>query len=165
MSYAMPFGEDEDKITAMAARLRKLHTEGRSGTASFSRTVGLVRSHVTPDRNSSAKWLETVLDHHETQAELATKGALIGLVVERQGPDGETVSEEISPEQIFWDWLYGVYLHDDEDRLERVEAWQSIGAHKFNFLKTASDLAKVYYAFFGIVRDVLAEPELCPPTT
>jgi len=27
----------------------------------------------------------------------------------------------------------------------------------------ASDFAKIYYAFSGIVRDVLAEPELCPP--
>jgi hypothetical protein len=35
-------------------------------------------------------------------------------------------------------------------------------AHKFNFLKIASDLAKVYYGFSGIVREVLAERELVP---
>ena len=44
----------------------------------------------------------------------------------------------ISPEDMFWDWVYGVYLNDDVDRLGRVEAWKPIAAHKFNFIKIAS---------------------------
>ena len=146
----------------MVTRLRKLHTEGRPGTASFKRTVQLLRAHTVEGDSSNADWFRKVLDHYEGQVELATESALIGLAKERVDDEGNTISEAVSPDETFWDWVYGVYLHDDPDRLARVEEWRLIGAHKFNFLKMASDLAKVYYSFFGIVRDVLEEPGLVP---
>ena len=69
----------------------------------------------------------------------------------------------MTPDENFWDWIYGEHLHDDPTWRVRLEAWAPVGAHKFNFLKMASDFAKIYYAFSGIVREVLAEPDLCPP--
>jgi hypothetical protein len=45
----------------------------------------------------------------------------------------------------------------DADQHPR-QAWETFGAQ---VLKMASDLAKSYYAFFGIVREVLEEPKLC----
>ena len=95
--------------------------------------------------------------------ELASNSALIGLVREDVDDEGNTVSETlVAPDEPFWDWMYGVYLHADPEKYARVQQWQYIGAHKFNFLKMASDLARVYFAFSGIVRDVLDEPDLLP---
>jgi len=56
--------------------------------------------------------------------------------------------------------LYGVYLHDDEDKLERVEEWKLLPVHQFIFLQIATNLARAYFAFTGIVREVLDEPAL-----
>jgi hypothetical protein len=159
MSFDLPHGEDEELITVMVARLRKLHTEGPSGTASFIRIVRLMRAHTSAIDNVSADWFRTVLDHFQSEAERASRSALIGLTIEPVNGKGKAPTP-ISPEEMFWDWVYGVYLHDDPERLARVEAWKGIGAHKFNFLKIASDLGKVYFGFTGIVQEVLDEPEL-----
>jgi hypothetical protein len=56
--------------------------------------------------------------------------------------------------------MYGVYLHDDADRLARVQSWTPEPIHRFIFLQMAHDLARIYYAFTGIVNEVLAEPAL-----
>jgi hypothetical protein len=164
MTFTLPHGDDDELITAMAARLRTLHTEGsRAGTASFGRTARLLRAHATAQQNASADWIRTLLDHYEAQVELASNSALIGLVREDVDDEGNTVSETlVAPDEPFWDWMYGVYLHADPEKYARVQQWQYIGAHKFNFLKMASDLARVYFAFSGIVRDVLDEPDLLP---
>jgi hypothetical protein len=162
VTFDLPHGQDDEAITTMVARLRTLHTKGRAGTASFPRTARLLRAHTIGRDNASADWIRKVLDHYQAQVELATSSALIGLVKEHQDAEGNIVNEPVSPDEPFWDWIYGVYLHDDPDRFARVEAWSYIGAHKFNFLKMASDLAKVYFSFFGIVRDVLEEPDLVP---
>jgi hypothetical protein len=146
----------------MVARLRTLHTKGKAGTASFPRIARLLRAHTARRDNASADWIRKLLDHYQAQVELASNSALVGLVKEHQDAEGNTVSEPVSLDETFWDWAYGVYLHDDPDRFARVEKWRYIGAHKFNFVKMASDLAKVYYSFFGIVRDVLEEPALVP---
>lgn len=164
MTFNLPHGDDDELITTMAARLRTLHTEGsRAGTASFERTARLLRAHAEARQNPSADWIRTLLDHYQSQVELASNSALIGLVREHTDEQGNTVSETVvAPDEPFWDWMYGVYLHADPERYARVQECRYIGAHKFNFLKMASDLAKVYFAFSGIVRDVLDEPDLLP---
>jgi hypothetical protein len=163
-SFDLPHGEDEELITVMVARLRKLHTEGPSGTASFIRIVRLLRAHMFEVDNVSADWFRIVLDHYQSGADRASRTALIGLTIEPIDGQGKAPIP-ISPEEMFWDWVYGVYLHDDPERLARVEAWKGIGAHKFNFLKIASDLTRVYFGFTGFVQGVLDAPELvgAPP--
>jgi hypothetical protein len=47
MSFDLPHGQDDELITTMVAHLRKLHTEGHAGTASFQRTVRLLRAHAS----------------------------------------------------------------------------------------------------------------------
>jgi hypothetical protein len=162
MTFDLPYGKDDELVTTMVARLRKLHTPGKPGTASFEQTSNLLRAHTDGRDNASADWFRRVLDHYHARVELAMRESLIGLVREQVDAEGKTVSETVPPHEMFWDWVYGVYLHDDEDRLARIEAWRLTGAHKFNFLKMASDLAKIYFSFFGIVRDVLNEPSLAP---
>lgn len=53
----------------------------------------------------------------------------------------------LPPGQALDDWLNGVYFHDDEDRLERVEALRPFGYHHFLALGAGRDLSRVYLAF------------------
>jgi hypothetical protein len=91
--------------------------------------------------------------------------SLIGLVKERVDDQGNVVSESLPPEQVFLDWVYAIYLHDDEDRLARLADWDPIPVHRFNFLQMAGDLSRAYYGFSGIPREVLTEPTLLPADT
>jgi hypothetical protein len=166
MSSELSHREDEEAVTVMVARLRKIHTEGRSGTASFPRTLKTLRRHTEERANASADWFREVLDSREEDVKLVLSTSLIGLVVEHRDDEGNLVkSVPLEPDQPFWDWVYGVYLHDDEEKLARVKYWTPMGAHRFNFLQMAWDLTRVYYGFTGIVREVLEEPALVSTAT
>jgi hypothetical protein len=163
MTFDLPRGEDEELVTTMVARLRNLHSEGRPGTASFVRTVRMLRGHTEGRKNPSADWFRKVLDDREARVEQVMSTSVIGLVREHVDAEGNVVStEEVAPDEPFWDWIYGVYLHDDEGRLARVQSWAPQPVHQFNFLQMANDLARLYYAFSGIVLEVLEEPALVP---
>lgn len=147
----------------MVTRLRKLHSRGDPGSASFKRTLRMLREHTATRDNASATWFRHVLQGHQTAIEEINRTSLIGLVREQVDSEGNVVStEQVSPAETFWDWVYGVYLHDAEDKLARVESWRPISLHKFNFLQMATDLSRLYYSFSGIVREVLAVPTLVP---
>jgi hypothetical protein len=161
ISFELPYDDDE-AVTTMVARLRKLHLEERPGAASFPRTVRLLRQHTQGRNNPSVDWIRKLLDHYEQQVDLATQAVVIGLSREVTDAQGNTISEPVTPDENLWDWVYGELLHDDADRRARLKAWAPIEAHRFNFLKIASDLAKVYYSFSGIVREVLEESVLMP---
>jgi len=111
-------------------------------TAKADGTARLVRAHVQSRQNSSATGLglfSITIRPGGAGVELG----LIGLVREEVDEKRNTVSETtVSPGEPFWDWMYGVYLHAAPERYERVQQWRYIGAHKFNFLKMASDLAR-----------------------
>ena len=164
MRFEMPFGEDDEAVTVMVTRLRKLHVPGKPGTASFPHTARLLRAHTDGLTNPSADWFREVLDNRESAVADVTNRSLIGLHREHTDRAGTVVkSETVPPDQPFWDWLYGVYLHDDEDRLKRVKSWADLSpVHRFNFLQMAADLARVLYGFSGIVTEVLEEPGLLP---
>jgi hypothetical protein len=58
-------------------------------------------------------------------------------------------------------WLNGVYFHDDEDRLERVEALRPSGFHHNLALCAGRDLTSVYLDFSTqIVKPVTDDPTL-----
>jgi hypothetical protein len=56
-------------VTVMIARLRKLHTKGKPGTASFMQTVHLLHTHTEGSVNSSTDWFRKVLDWHKARVE------------------------------------------------------------------------------------------------
>jgi hypothetical protein len=148
----------------MLVRLRNLADGGRPGTASFPQTLEILRSHIKGRGDPSADWFHKVLDNKEARVAEIKSTSLIGLYAESVGAEGQTVSEAASPEETFLDWLYGVYLHADEERLARVEFWRPLsGAHEFNFLQMADSLAREYYGFTGIVKEVLDDPALVGP--
>jgi hypothetical protein len=164
-TYDLPHGEDDELVTAMVTRLRKLHVKGRPAAASFPRIAQLIRAHAEPRANLHSQWLLEVLDSYEQEVARVSTSSLIALVVQRVDADGKKVAETVSAKQTFYDWLYGVYLHDDEKKLARVERWRPLPVHRFNFLGMATDLARCYCAFSGIVRGVLAEPALVPSSS
>jgi uncharacterized protein YkuJ len=160
-SFDFRYPEDEELVTVMVARLRKLHTRGRPGTASFKRTVLLLRQHTEGRAGTSTDWFRKVLEWHEAYVEQISTSALVGLARESVDDEGNVVEEVARPAETFWDWVYAVYLHADEDRLARIESWRPFGGlQKFIFLQMATDLSRAYYGFFGIVREVLEEPGL-----
>jgi hypothetical protein len=161
-TFDLARGEDEEQVTTMVTRLRNLHEEGRPGTASFPRTVSLLRGH-TKGKSPSARWFRVVLDDRQANVPHVTSRALIGLAREYVDKDGNVIrSEDVPPDEPFLDWMYGYYLHDDEERLARIQSWAPQPIHRFNFLQMASELARIYYGFTGIVKEVLAEPSLLP---
>jgi hypothetical protein len=140
----------DELVTTMVARLRNVHAVGRPGAASFPQIVGMLRSHAERKGNQHSRWLLKVLDREEATIRTILDVALIGLVHQRVDAEGNVISSEsITPEQAFKDWLYGVYLHDDEERLMRVEQWKAIPVHRYTFLQTATQLSRAYYAFSG----------------
>jgi hypothetical protein len=159
ISFDLPY-QDDEAVTTMAARLRKLHLEERAGAASFPRTVRLLRQHAKRRRNPNGDWIRKLLEHFEKQVELATQTVLIGLARETTDAQGNVITEAVTPDENFWDWVYGELLHDDVARRERLRAWAPIEAHRLNFLQIASSLGKIYYGSSGIVREVLEEPAL-----
>ena len=59
------------------------------------------------------------------------------------------------------DWLNGVYFHDDEDKLRRVEALRPFGFHHHLALCAGRDLSSIYLGFSThIVKPVTEEPAL-----
>jgi hypothetical protein len=82
-SFDFRYPTDEELVTVMIARLRRLHTEGKPGTASFMQTVHLLHTHTEGRVNSSTHWFRKVLDWHKARVEQISETALIGLVRER----------------------------------------------------------------------------------
>jgi hypothetical protein len=122
----------------------------------------MLREHNEGRTNPSGDWFRQVLDSRKKRSEEILNTSLIGLVTEQRDEQGNVTSTHLDADQPFWDWVYGVYLHDDEEKLARVKQWSPIGAHRFMFLQMAWDLTSVYYGFTGIVREVLGEPVLVP---
>lgn len=73
---------------------------------------------------------------------------------------GNVESRIISAKSIFEDYLYGGYFHRQEDRLQRIERWETMPIPKFIFIQSATALANVYVHFAGLVSAILSEPSL-----
>ena len=105
--------------------------------------------------NSDGEALRQALGRVERATQIAHNGEGIQLHVD----DGQ-----IKPGQALDDWLNGVYFHDDEDKLERVDALRPFGMHHYLALGAGRDLSSVYLGFATyLIRPVTEEPVLCPP--
>ena len=70
-------------------------------------------------------------------------------------------SGQVRPGHALEDWLNGVYFHDDEDKLRRVEALRPFGFHHHLALCAGRDLSSIYLGFSThIVKPVTEEPAL-----
>jgi hypothetical protein len=86
-------GEDDELVTAMAPRLRKLHTEGRRDAASFPRIVQLLRAHAEPKNNSHSKWSSKVTRGEDVWGGTPWFQALIYSVAQERGLKARTQAD------------------------------------------------------------------------
>lgn len=168
LTFEMPDHDDpfDEATDAMFQRLRHFYQRGVKRAASYERISGMLREHAKAAGTAEADRLLQLLDHCDALVEnAAMSGPGIGLVREHfDEATGTTTSYPTTPREVFEDWLYGEYLHDDEDRLARIEPWRDLGAHLFTALAVARDLAQFYIAFSNdLVQRVLDEPSLFPP--
>jgi hypothetical protein len=145
--------EDDEAVAAWALRFRVLHLEGRRTSATFTRVHGLIDRHLRS--NAAGEVLRDHLGVYSRARQTAWNGGEVGL---------HTGEGQITQGQALDDWLNAVYFHDDEDKLERVEAFRPFGFHHHLALGAGRDLTEVYLGFSNhIVRPVTNEPALCPP--
>jgi hypothetical protein len=99
--------------------------------------------------------------HERVQVE----GYGIGLNINTRQPDGNVIAQTVTPRQAFLDWLYGEVLHDDEDKLARVDVFRPHGIHLHTAIAVATSLTHVYlWVSKQIIARVLREESLFPLT-
>jgi hypothetical protein len=145
-------------VNAVVPPLRVLYTPQEA--ASFARVRSLLAQHTGARTSPSAAALhEALRSYKRSIADVMAFDPDMGMYNVNGGV--VTVIHKPSTREIFEDWLYGEYLHDDEDRLDRIDAWRSIGVHEFQFLQTMRGLATVYAAFAtDLIQPILDQPAL-----
>lgn len=146
-------------VSAIMAPLRLLYSQ--RDNVSFARTRAMIGQHAPAQGTAAAECLrERLRDFKKGLQEVMAVDPDMGQYQVDEAGEITTIHEPTTHE-IFEDWLYGEYLHDDEDRLARIESWRSIGIHEFLFLRTARDLVTVFADFASeIVSPILGEPAL-----
>jgi hypothetical protein len=165
MTHA-PVKEEDEAIDAMFQRLRIFYAPGRARSTSFSRTMTLLRAHAEASPGDESAKLIGLLDAiKQTEERAATSGPGIGMVIETRLQDGSKSSRNVEPREAFEDWMYGEHLHDDEERLARIEPFRDHGVHRYVALAVATDLAHVYIwvSRWLLIPHVLAQATLFPP--
>jgi hypothetical protein len=154
-------GDDDEALDAMFARLRQLWAKGRRTAASYPRTVAILRDHAISKAPAGQTLLELLDALDAMQATAETSGPGIGLQSQAQHPDGTVTSRDVPPQEAFEDWLYGEFLHDDEERIARIDVFRPHGAHLYVALAVATNLAHVYvWTARFLVNRVLVEDSL-----
>jgi hypothetical protein len=163
----MPHADDADDevIDAMFQRLRILYAPGRLSSASFTRTVQLLRIHARAKGTEDSRVLLKLLDELvETEKQVVEAGGGIGRVVETRGSDGSLVSCTTPAREVFEDWLYGEHLRDDESQLVRIETFRDVRVHHLEALAVASCLASFYVSVARwLLPHILNASELFQP--
>jgi hypothetical protein len=143
--------DDEEAIDAMLQRLRILYAPGRETAASYPRTTALLRAHILPTVEGG-RLTDALNEYDKIQKSILDEPdeSHIGLAMVTTDEHGDEVARRvITPGEAFLDWLYGEHIHDDEDRLARIEPWRELGLHRHVALNTAIALTRLYN-YFGI---------------
>jgi hypothetical protein len=148
----------EDLLRSLLMVLRPLHDGDEP--ASFARTRNLLASHARAKGGEIAKEALAEFRHYKKAArEVFSHSPFVmseGITDEGKNSEGGVVTAK----SIFDDYLYGSYFHREEERLQRVERWESFPFPKFIFLQSADSLTSIYLHLAGLVIAVLAEPAL-----
>ena len=143
-------------VNAVVPPLRLLYSQ--RDTVSFARIRAMIGGHCSSRGTTDAESLRELLRLfkervHKVMAvdpDMGHYRVESGQVIEAHEP---------TTREIFEDWLYGEYLHDDEERLARIDRWRGIGIHEFLFLEAARELAAAYVDFAdAIVSPILDDP-------
>jgi hypothetical protein len=148
--YKVEGREGDEAIDAWLRRFRVLHLVGRDGSATFASMSSLVGSHL---RNTDeGERLREALRRCRRALRTAHDGTGLQLHID---------TGQVRPGHALEDWLNGVYFHDDEDKLGRVETLRSFGFHHHLALCAGRDLSRIYLGFSThVVKPVTEEPAL-----
>ncbi len=146
-------------VSAIVAPLRLLYSQ--RDNVSFNRIRAMIGRHASSPPTKDAAALLALLAFYKTRL---NQGMSFDpdMGIFHVDEAGEVTPIHVpTTREIFEDWLYGEFLHDDEERLSRIEDWRSIGIHEFLFLSTARELATLYVEFADrVVGPILNEPRL-----
>jgi hypothetical protein len=149
-----------EMINAITPPLRLFYSQ--RDNISFARIGSMVGLHASQRATvDSAALLGSLKAFRQRLTEILSEDPDMGMYTFKDG--AVTARHKPSMKEIFEDWLYGEYLHDDEARIARIEAWRGIGIHEFLFLSTARSLGAAYIDFASdVVEPILAELSLHP---
>jgi len=147
-SYVLGPDVGRERVTSALVPVRILYR--RDENISFVKTVELLVDHVDETRDDSAA-LRALLER--ARQGIAAVFSNTTIVFLDRGTDDGTL---VDGRQIFEDWMYGDYLHDDEQRRERIEPYRFDGSQEFTFLQLLWSLAVGYIVF----SELFVEPLL-----
>jgi len=131
----------------MLALLRQLF--GDNERASFASMAALVRRSANPHTETGAFLLRQV-----DAFERAKQGVLDSWDAQ---PEGAEVSPR-TPLETFLDWMYGEFLHSDEEKAARIQELDTeYRLYEWQFHWVVERLAMLFSQFAGIVRGVHAQ--------
>jgi hypothetical protein len=155
-------GADEDELHEALMLLRPLHLQNEK--AGFAQIQAMTKRHAhekgTPE---SKRALVAIKSYTAALKHILRNPDLIQLREERLDDTGEVDAQEVSPERVFDDFLYGIYFHEDEERISRIGDWLPAEVQRFIFLGTVKRVAQVYTGFAGTPVAILREPALRTP--
>lgn len=153
-------GADDAELVQALMLFRPLWLKEEN--AGFSRVQAMVKRHAhAKSSEQGRKLIEVVKTYTAGIDRILSDRELLALREERVDPAGNVVSaEEVTPRRVFEDFLYGIYFHEDEERIARIGDGFHTEAQRFIFVSTVKHLARVYTGFAGTPRAILRHPQL-----
>jgi len=148
----------EDLLRSLLMVLRPLHDSDEP--ASFARTRNMLASHAKAKGGEIAEEALADLRLYKKTANAVFSHSPFVIQEGITDEEGESESRRLTAKSIFDDYLYGSYFHRDEERLQRVELWETFPFPKFIFLQSAASFATIYLHLAGLVSAILDEPLL-----
>lgn len=148
----------EEALRSFLVLLRQLYLEKEQ--ANFAKVAKLLRSHARVMTTSAREATLAAIDHHRNAYRNALLHPMIGMKDQSTPKADPSAAKWLTAKEILDDYLYGEHFHWDEDRARRLEHWERVPLHRYNFLATVNALASVCISFSGIVMEILGEPSL-----
>ncbi len=155
-------GVQDQELRGALMLLRPLHLQTEK--AGFAQVQAMMKRHArgkgTPEGKQA---VAAVKSYTKALNSIRRDPELVQLREQRVDAAGTVLHErDVPPERIFDDFLYGLYFHEDEERIARIGDWLPSEIQRFIFIGTVRRVARVYTAFAGTPRAILREPSLHP---
>lgn len=148
----------EEAVRAVVGLFRQLYNH-REPT-SYNQTLKLLGRHVHdrggPHRDAASAELKALRE--------CEKDALrpsIALKWQHCRPDGSVAYyEDLTPEVLIDLFLHGHYLHKENEKSDKLDAWPLTHVAQQSFFGAMGSLSQVYWVGANVVREILKVPNL-----
>lgn len=130
--------------------------------AGFSRVQAMVKRHAHAKATPEGRELISIVKTYTAAIErILSDRELLALDEELVDSTGKRVNtEEVTPRRVFEDFLYGLYFHEDENRIARIGEGLHSEMQRFIFVSTVKQLIRVFTGFAGTPRAILRHDDL-----